>query len=420
MPLRYAETHARPAPTALFSIRIEGCGRLTSGRQPLRKAARCRNCVGMKSIGARWTPLASWRQTPSRRSGNGHPGTAMSLAPAAYLLFQKVMRHDPADVHWLGRDRFILSAGHSLADAVRAALPRRVRARARRPEGAAHLGLADPRPPRVRPHRRRRDHHRPARPGPRLRRRASPTPPATSAACSTRMPRPARVPFDHFIYVIAGDGDLQEGVTSEASSLAGHQQLGNLVVHLRLEPDLDRGRHQHRLHRGRRRRATRRTAGTCRPSTGRRPASTSRTSPSCTRAIEAAKGETDKPSIIILKTIIGWPSPGKQNTGKIHGSALGADELAATKKVLGFDPEQTFVVAEDVLEHTRAAGRARRRPRTPSGRSAFDAWAAANPERKALLDRLAGAASCPTDIAVRAARCSRPARRSRPAPRPAR
>ena len=100
--------------------------------------------------------------------GNGHPGTAMSLAPAAYLLYQRVMDHDPADVHWAGRDRFILSAGPLVADAVRAAVSRRVRAGARRPEGAAHVGLADPRSPRVRPHRRRRDHHRPAGPGPRL------------------------------------------------------------------------------------------------------------------------------------------------------------------------------------------------------------------------------------------------------------
>ena len=292
------------------------------------------------------------------------------------------MRRDPAD-HALARPRPLHPlGGPQLADPVRAALPRRLRPRARRPEGAAHLGLA--RPPATR------STGTPT---------ASRSPPARSARASSsavgfayaaRYERglfdpdaaAGTSPFDHFIYVIAGDGDLQEGVTSEASSLAGHQQLGNLVVDLRLQPDLDRGRHQHRLHRRRRARATRRTAGTCRPSTGRRPASTSRTSPSCTRAIEAAKGETDKPSIIILKTIIGWPSPGKQNTGKIHGSALGADELAATKEVLGFDPEQTFVVADDVLEHTRGAARARRGRSTPSGRRRFDAWAAANPEKQ--------------------------------------
>src|SRR5690606_14623030 len=115
-------------------------------------------------------------------------------------------------------------------------------------------------------------------------------------------------------------------------------------------------------------------------------------------AIEAAKGETDKPSMIILKTIIGWPSPGKQNTGKIHGSALGADELAATKKVLGFDPEQSFVVADDVIAHTRALADRAAEERAIWQKS-FDAWAEANPERKALLDRLE-AHELPEDIAA--------------------
>ena len=104
-------------------------------------------------------------------------------------------------------------------------------------------------------------------------------------------------------------------------------------------------------------------------------------------AIEAAKGETAKPSIIVLRTIIGWPSPGKQNTGKIHGSALGGDELAATKKVLGFDPEQSFVVADDVLAHTRSL-QDRGAEARAAWQESFDAWAAANPERKALFDRL--------------------------------
>ena len=114
-------------------------------------------------------------------------------------------------------------------------------------------------------------------------------------------------------------------------------------------------------------------------------------------AIEAAKGETAKPSLIVLKTIIGWPSPGKQNSGKIHGSALGSEELAATKKVLGFDPEQSFVVDDEVIAHTRAlADRAAEERAT--WQESFDAWAAANPERKALLDRVE-AHELPADIA---------------------
>ena len=138
---------------------------------------------------------------------------------------------------------------------------------------------------------------------------------------------------------------------------------------------------------------------------------------SCTPRIEAAKGETSKPSIIILKTIIGWPSPGKQNTGKIHGSALGGDELAATKKVLGWDPDETFVVPDDVLEHTRSLGeRGADRARGVAGAlrrvgggepaSARRCWTACKP------------ASCPKASPTRC-RCSREARRSPPAPHPA-
>jgi transketolase len=104
-------------------------------------------------------------------------------------------------------------------------------------------------------------------------------------------------------------------------------------------------------------------------------------------AIEEAKAVTDKPSIIILKTIIGWPSPKKQNTGKIHGSALGADELRAVKEVLGFDPEQTFEVADEVLDHTRKAIERGAQERA-QWQTSFDAWAEADPERKTLLDRL--------------------------------
>ena len=233
----------------------------------------------------------------------------------------------------------------------------RRRSRTRRPQGAPHLGLEDPGHPEY-------GHTDGVEitTGPLGQGLSS----AVGFAYASRYERglfdpdaaPGTSPFDHFVYVVASDGDLQEGVTSEASSLAGHQQLGNLVGHLRLEPDLDRGRHQHRLHRGRREalrgvrlaRADRRLEEVGPVRRGRR-----RTAP---RDRGGAGQTSDKPSIIILKTIIGWPTPTKQNTGKIHGSALGADELAAIKKVLGFDPEQTFVVADDVIEHTREAATA--------------------------------------------------------------
>jgi transketolase len=317
--------------------------------------------------------------------GNGHPGTAMSLAPAAYLLFQKVMRRDPGDNEWIGRDRFILSAGHSsLTQYVQLYLGgyglelddlKALRTWGSKTPGHPEYGHTD---------------GVEITTGPLGQGLAS----AVGFAYAARFERglfdpdaaAGTSPFDHFVYVIASDGDLQEGVTSEASSLAGHQQLGNLVViydanQISIEDDTDiaftedvaaryasYGWHVqtvdwkktgeyvedvHELH----------------------------------RAVEAAKAESGKPSIIILKTIIGWPAPKKQNTGKIHGSALGAEELAATKEVLGFDPEKNFDVADEVIAHTRKA-LDRGAEEHAEWQKGFDAWAAANPGRKQLLDRI--------------------------------
>jgi transketolase len=186
--------------------------------------------------------------------------------------------------------------------------------------------------------------------------------------------------------VIASDGDLEEGITSEASSLAGHQELGNLIVcydsnQSSSEDDTDiaftedvKARYEaYHWH----------VQTVDWKKTGQYVEDVHE----LFDAIEAAKAVTDKPSLIILKTIIGWPSPKKQNTGKIHGSALGADELAAVKEVLGFDPAESFVVSDEVIEHTRKAvdrGAEQRAEWTES----FNAWGDANPERKQLLDRL--------------------------------
>jgi transketolase len=317
--------------------------------------------------------------------GNGHPGTAMSLAPAAYLLFQKVMRRDPKDQDWLGRDRFVLSVGHSsLTQYVQLYL------------GGYGLELSDLEALRtwgsLTPGHPEYGHTKGVEitTGPLGQGLAS----AVGFAYASRFERglfdpeadAGTSPFDHFVYVIAGDGDLQEGVTSEASSLAGHQQLGNLIAiydsnQISIEDDTNiaftedvKARYEaYHWH----------VQVVDWKQTGEYVEDVH----ALNDAIEAAKAETDKPSLIILKTIIGWPAPKKQNTGKIHGSALGAEELAAVKEVLGFDPEQSFVVADEVIEHTRKAIDRGAEARA-EWQQAFDAWAAANPERAALLSRL--------------------------------
>ncbi len=328
--------------------------------------------------------------------GNGHPGTAMSLAPAAYLLYQRVLRHDPRDTDWLGRDRFILSAGHSsLTQYVQLYL------------GGFGLELDDLKSLRtwgsLTPGHPEYGHTKGVEitTGPLGQGLAS----AVGFAYAARYERglfdpdaPAGTsPFDHFVYVIAGDGDLQEGVTAEAGSLAGHQELGNLIAiydsnqisieddtNVAFTEDVQKRYEAYGWH--------------VQTVDWKQTGEYVEDVPALFAAIEAAKGETDKPSLIILKTIIGWPSPGKQNTGKIHGSALGADELAATKEVLGFDPSESFVVADEVISHTRALAD-RAAEQRAAWQESFDAWAAAHPDRKALLDRLE-AGELPADLST--------------------
>ena len=326
--------------------------------------------------------------------GNGHPGTAMSLAPVAYLLYQRVLRHDPADTDWLGRDRFILSVGHSsLTQYVQLYL------------GGFGLELDDLKALRtwgsLTPGHPEYGHTKGVEitTGPLGQGLAS----AVGFAYAARYERglfdpeaaPGTSPFDHFIYVIAGDGDLQEGVTTEAYALAGHQELGNLIAiydsnQISIEDDTNVAFTEDVAKRYQAYGWHVQTVDW--KKTGEYVEDVS----ALHEAIEAAQGVADKPSLIILKTIIGWPSPGKQNTGKIHGSALGADELKATKEVLGFDPEQSFVVAADVLVHTRGLT-ARAAQTRAQWQAAFDEWAAANPDRKALLDRIE-AGLLPPDI----------------------
>ncbi|WP_139003606.1 transketolase [Arthrobacter crystallopoietes] len=317
--------------------------------------------------------------------GNGHPGTAMSLAPAAYLIFQKMMRHDPADPAWVGRDRFILSPGHtSLTLYIQLFL------------SGYGLEIEDLR--RLRTW----DSMTPGHPefghtagveittGPLGQGLAS----AVGFAYAQRRTRGlydadaavGESPFDHTIWVIASDGDLQEGVTAEASSLAGHQELGNLVVlydenHISIEDDTDISFTEDVL---KRYEAygwhTQRVDWT---KTG----DYKEDIEELYNALKAAKAETTKPSIISLRTIIGWPAPKKQNTGKIHGSALGAEEVAAVKEVLGFDPEQRFEIAADVLDHARQVA-ARGKEARAEWEKSYQDWRQANADAAALLDRV--------------------------------
>jgi transketolase len=317
--------------------------------------------------------------------GNGHPGTAISLAPAAYLLFQKVMRRDPSDNEWIGRDRFILSVGHSsLTQYIQLYL------------GGYGLELDDLKALRTW------GSLTPGHPeyghtdgveittGPLGQGLSS----AVGFAYAARYERglfdpdaaAGTSPFDHFIYAIAGDGDLEEGITSEASSLAGHQQLGNLIAiydsnQISIEDDTNiaftedvKARYEaYHWH--------------VQVVDWKKTGEYVEDVVALHDALEAAKAVTDKPSLIILKTIIGWPSPKKQNTGKIHGSALGADELKALKEVVGFNPEESFVVSDEVIAHTREAV-TRGKAAHEEWNVTLEAWAAANPEKKVLLDRL--------------------------------
>ncbi|MBB3024638.1 transketolase [Trueperella pyogenes] len=321
-----------------------------------------------------------------QKVGNGHPGTAMSLSPAAYLLFQKVMRNDPSDDSWLGRDRFVMSAGHSsLTQYIQLFLSgygldmddlKALRTEGSRTPGHPEYG-----------------HTKGIEitTGPLGQGLAS----AVGMAMASRRAHGLFDPntpagesvFDHFVYVIAGDGCMQEGVTSEASSLAGTQKLGNLVViyddnRISIEDDTSiafsedvLARYEaygwHTQH------VDWLNGGDYREDVE-----------ALFDAIEAAKKVTDKPSIIRLSTIIAWPSPTKKGTGASHGSALGDDEIRQTKEILGLDPDESFFIEPEVLEHTRAQAKAKAEADRSQWQAKFDQWAATNPEAKKLFDRV--------------------------------
>ncbi|WP_063061158.1 transketolase [Nocardia sienata] len=312
-------------------------------------------------------------------AGNGHPGTAMSLAPLAYTLFQRTMRHDPADPEWVGRDRFVLSCGHSSLTLYIQLYLAGFGLELDDLRNLRKWGSLTPGHPEYR-------HTKGVEitTGPLGQGLAS----AVGMAMAARRERglfdaeadAGTSPFDHHIYVIASDGDMEEGVTSEASSLAGTQQLGNLVViyddnKISIEDDTTiaftedvaaryaaYGWHVQVVEGG-------------------------EDVVAIEAALAAAKAEIGRPSLILLRTIIGYPAPNKMNTGAAHGAALGPDEVAATKRALGFDPEQSFQVADEVIAHTRKA--AERGAKAHADWTVeFDAWAQRAPEAKALFDRL--------------------------------
>ena len=335
-----------------------------------------------------------------QKVGNGHPGTAISLAPAAYLLYQHVMTHDPSDPHWLGRDRFVLSCGHSSLTQYVQLFLSGYGVELSDLQSLRTWGSLTPGHPEV--------NHTPGveiTTGPLGSGLAS----AVGMAMAQRRQRGLLDPeaaagesiFDHHIYVLASDGDIMEGVTHEACALAGHQELGNLTViydqnQISIEDDTDISFSEDV--------AARYVAygWDVRTVDWRGTTADGATYVEDVDALNAAIGAgraiTDKPSLIVLRTIIAWPSPTKQNTGKSHGSALGADEIAGLKTALGFDPEVAFPVAPRVLTQARKVV-ARGKAAHKAWDRRYAAWRKAQPERAALLDRIVER-GLPTDLAA--------------------
>ncbi|GAA2269931.1 transketolase [Nonomuraea roseoviolacea subsp. roseoviolacea] len=319
------------------------------------------------------------------KAGSGHPGTAMSLAPAAYLLFQRTMRHDPTDPTWIGRDRFVLSCGHS---SLTLYIQLYLSGYGLTLEDLERLRQWDSRTPGHPEH----GHTAGVETttGPLGQGLGN----AVGMAMAARRERglfdpdtaPGASPFDHHIWCFVSDGDIEEGISHEVSALAGHQKLGNLTVvyddnHISIEDDTLIAKSEDVLKRY--------------EAYGWQTLSVDWTETgdyvedvqALHAALEESRAETDRPTFIRLRTIIGWPAPNKQNTGKIHGSALGAEEVAATKRVLGMNPDKSFDVPAEVLQHARGVARRNHEARAEWQKS-YDAWREANPERAAELDRI--------------------------------
>jgi transketolase len=322
-----------------------------------------------------------------QKVGNGHPGTAMSLAPAAYLLFQRVMRHDPVDPNWPGRDRFVLSCGHSsLTLYIQLYL------------SGYGLTLDDLKALRTW------GSITPGHPEHRLTPGVETTTGplgqglgnAVGMAMGARRERglfdpdaaPGTSPFDHYVYCFVSDGDIEEGISHEVSSLAGHQELGNLIVlyddnQISIEDNTNIAKSEDVAARYEAYGWHVQKVDWVGPRGGYH-----EDADALYQALLNAREHTEAPSFIALRTIIGWPAPNKKNTGAAHGSALGVPEVKATKEILHFDPEVDFPVEEDALNHARQVAE-RGKQVHAEWEGSFAEWAKANPEAKALFDRMA-------------------------------
>jgi transketolase len=320
-----------------------------------------------------------------QKAGSGHPGTAMSLAPAAYLLFQKLLRHDPADPKWPGRDRFVLSCGHSSLTLYIQLYLSGYRLTLEDLEAYRTWGSKTPGHP---------EHG--LTPG--VETTTGPLGQGIATAVGMAMAQrrerglfdpdaTGASPFDHHTYVFVSDGDLEEGISHEASSLAAHQDLGNLIVlydnnSISIEDNTDIAKSEDVAAR------YRAYGWHVQELSWRTPDGYAEDVEALHRAFTAARQETGRPSFISLQTIIGWPAPDKQNTGEAHGAALGEEEVAKTKVILHFDPAVNFPVEDEAVSHARqVADRGKRAHADWDER--FAAWAQANPGRKELFDRLA-------------------------------
>ena len=318
-----------------------------------------------------------------QKVGNGHPGTAMSLAPVAYLLFQKHLIHDPNDPYWIGRDRFILSCGHSSMTLYTQLFLSGYGLELKDLQEFRTWGSLTPGHPEY-------GHTAGVEmtTGP-LGQGVST---AVGMAMATRYERGLFDPsttdgtslFDHKVWVICSDGDLQEGVSSEAASLAGTQALGSLNViyddnrisiegdtHVAFTEDVS---------------ARYRAYGWEVIEVAALP-SGDVDLVNLDKAMDAASRNLKQPTLIRLKTIIAWPAPNARGTSKSHGSALGADEIAATKKELGLNPDEHFAFPENLLAHARLVKK-RGASAHDTWNKKYETWKKNEPERAKLLSRI--------------------------------
>jgi transketolase len=318
-----------------------------------------------------------------QKVGNGHPGTAMSLAPVAYLLFQRHLVHDPSDPKWIGRDRFILSCGHSSMTLYTQLFLSGYGLELKDLQEFRTWGSLTPGHPEF-------GHTAGVEmtTGP-LGQGVST---AVGMAMAARYERGLFDPlttdgtslFDHKVWVICSDGDLQEGVSSEAASLAGTQALGSLNViyddnrisiegdtHVAFTEDVSA---RYRAYGWEVIEVAALSSGDV-------------DLVSLDKAMDAAGRNLKQPTLIRLKTVIAWPAPNARGTSKSHGSALGAEEIAATKKELGLNPEEHFAFPEDLLSHARLV-RKRGAAAHEVWNARFESWKKAEPERAKLLSRI--------------------------------